>query len=189
MKGLGVGEETAMSGKETAGITPEDAEQETTEGKLDFLKRVLPFRGLGDLELSEIARTMDAKRFPPREVIIQRGVQGKSFYLIRSGLVKVYLLDDEGKEVVLGFLGEGDCFGEISLLTQGPTTAHIQTMEETVTLAQDKEAFLLSNHIDPADLSTRQKQLLKEAFWAVSQLQKTTRSLLNVKGEDEGFRM
>jgi CBS domain-containing protein len=51
-------------------------------------------------------------------------------------------LDGEGKEIVLGFLGEGDCFGEISLLTRGPTTANIQTMEETVTLTQSKEAFL-----------------------------------------------
>lgn len=90
-----------MTDKEAAGLTPEDAGQESNESKLDFLKRVLPFKRLGDLELLEIARTMDAKRFPPREVIIQRGVSGKNFFLIRSGLVKVYLLDDEGNEVVL----------------------------------------------------------------------------------------
>ena len=47
----------------------------------------------------------------------------------------------------------------------------------------------LSNHIDPVELSSRQKQLLKEAFWAVSQLQKTTRNLLKVRGDDEAFRM
>jgi signal-transduction protein with cAMP-binding, CBS, and nucleotidyltransferase domain len=38
----------------------------------------------------------------------------------------------------------------------------------------------LGNHIDPVDLSTRQKQLLKEAFWAVAQLQKVTKSTLKV---------
>jgi CBS domain-containing protein len=53
-------------------------------------------------------------------------------------------------------------------------------------LDQGKE---LSNHIDPTELSTRQKQLLKEAFWAVSQLQRTTRNILKVKGDDEGFGM
>jgi CBS domain-containing protein len=53
-------------------------------------------------------------------------------------------------------------------------------------LDQGKE---LSNHIDPQALSTRQKQLLKESFWAVSQLQKTARGLLNVKSEDDGLRM
>jgi CBS domain-containing protein len=46
----------------------------------------------------------------------------------------------------------------------------------------------LSNHIDPSDLSTRQKQLLKEAFWAVSQLQKITRGLLKVEDKELGIR-
>jgi len=42
------------------------------------------------------------------------------------------------------------------------------------------------SHINPAELSTRQKQLLKEAFLAVSQLQKTTRSILRVESQEFG---
>ena len=130
------------TGKEGESLSIQGFSEESNEGRLPFLKKILPFKVLGDLELLEIARTLDEKRFPPGEVIIPMGIQGKRFYLIKSGLVKVYLLDEEGKEIVLGFLGEGDCFGEISLLTQGPTTANIQTMEETLTLAQGKEDFL-----------------------------------------------
>ena len=37
-----------------------------------------------------------------------------------------------------------------------------------------------SNYLDPALLSTRQKQLLKEAFLAVSELQKTTKGILDI---------
>jgi hypothetical protein len=36
------------------------------------------------------------------------------------------------------------------------------------------------------ELSTRQKQVLKEAFMAISQLQKTTRQVLKVEGQDLG---
>ncbi len=115
---------------------------ESDKSKLLFLKKTLPFRDLGDPELLEIAKTVDLKRFPPGEVIISMGSQGKNFYLITSGLAKVYLTEQEGNEVVLGFLGEGDCFGEISLLTRGPTTANIQAMEETLAMVQAKEAFL-----------------------------------------------
>lgn len=43
------------------------------------------------------------------------------------------------------------------------------------------------NHLDPALLSNKQKQLLKEVFWAVSQLQKTTRNILNMRDEAPGF--
>jgi CBS domain-containing protein len=37
------------------------------------------------------------------------------------------------------------------------------------------------NYVSPADLSLRQKQLLKEAFWTVSELQKKTKEVLKVE--------
>jgi CBS domain-containing protein len=37
------------------------------------------------------------------------------------------------------------------------------------------------SYIDPQDFSTRQKQILKEAFWAVSELQKKTKEALKVE--------
>jgi len=37
-----------------------------------------------------------------------------------------------------------------------------------------------SNYLEPASLSTRQKQLLKEAFLAVSDLQKLTKGILGI---------
>jgi CRP-like cAMP-binding protein len=44
---------------------------------------------------------------------------------VRTGLVKVYLHED-GKETLLGFLGEGDCFGEMALLNKEATTANVE---------------------------------------------------------------
>jgi CBS domain-containing protein len=41
-----------------------------------------------------------------------------------------------------------------------------------------------SNNINPSSLTTRQKQLLKDAFLAVSELQKTTKNLLKVTDRD-----
>ncbi len=37
------------------------------------------------------------------------------------------------------------------------------------------------NYVNPAELSLRQKQLLKEAFWTVSELQKKTKEALKVE--------
>jgi CBS domain-containing protein len=36
------------------------------------------------------------------------------------------------------------------------------------------------NYVNPTDLSLRQKQLLKDAFWTVSELQKRTKEVLKV---------
>ena len=48
-------------------------------------------------------------------------------------------------------------------------------------LADMEQGRELSHHNDPGSLSTRQKQLLKEAFLAVSQLQKTLQALLRIE--------
>jgi len=130
-------------------MSPEDivfkpiaADEAAPADKASFLRNTLPFNSLEDTEREEISKGMHWERFSPGDVIIKQGAQGSTFYVIRSGLVRVFLLDDEGKETVLGFLGEGDCFGEISLLTQGPTTSNVQSLEDTLCLAQQKESFL-----------------------------------------------
>ena len=138
----GNGGEKRTTEREKESLSKQGLLEESSEGRLPFLKKILPFKMLGDLELLEIAGTMVEKRVPAGEVVIPMGIQGERFYLIKSGLVKVYLLDEEGKEIVLGFLGEGDCCGEISLLTRGPTTAKVQAMEETFMLSQGREDFL-----------------------------------------------
>ena len=121
----------------------------TEEDKIKFLKNIVPFMSLDDADLQEIAGTVDLSNFPPKEIIIRQGTQGTNFYVIHSGLVKVSLKDKDDKEKVIGFLGEGDCFGEISLLSQGPTTADIQAVEDTVCMIQGGEQFLQMTHKHP----------------------------------------
>jgi CBS domain-containing protein len=117
-------------------------EEESAESNLRFLSMIHPFTSLNEIDLGEIAATMGLRRFSAGELIIKQGGSGEHFYIVKSGLVKVYLLDEEGKETLLGFLGEGDCFGEIALLSRGPTTAYIQAAEQTIGLIQSKETFL-----------------------------------------------
>jgi CBS domain-containing protein len=109
---------------------------------IDLLKGVIPFNSLGEEGLCEIAATMEWTNLPRDTLIIPQGSRGLHFYLIKSGLVKVYLLDETGKETTIGFLGEADCFGEISLLTDGPTTTNVRTIEHTVCLVQHRDDFL-----------------------------------------------
>jgi CBS domain-containing protein len=85
---------------------------------------------------------MEWREFRPGLIVIRQGAPGAHFFVIRTGLVKVYLLED-GKETLLGFLGEGDCFGEMALLNRETTTANVETVEETLCLAQPEEDFLV----------------------------------------------
>jgi CBS domain-containing protein len=112
------------------------------EKEIFFLASLLPFSQITENELIELSQGLRKENFPSHTLIIRQQSKGYSFYIIRSGLVKVFLVDEKGEEKVLGFLGEGDCFGEIALLTEGLTTASILTMEETVCFTQEKQDFL-----------------------------------------------
>jgi cAMP-dependent protein kinase regulator len=68
-------------------------------------------------------------------------------YLIASGDVKVYTRGNAGT-VYLANLGEGDFFGEVSVLTGKPRTATITASQRTELLRLDKEKLdgVLSKH-------------------------------------------
>lgn len=118
-----------------------------------FLRRIVPFSVLNDDDLKQIAATMERQLFPPKTTIIRQGYSGQNFYVIVTGLARVSFSDEDGTDTVVGFLGEGDCFGEMSLITGELTTAGIETLEETICLVQRGDAFLQMTRLYPDFLS------------------------------------
>ena len=61
--------------------------------------------------------------------------------MVASGQVKVVLIGEDGREVILSVLGEGTFFGEMALLDDEPRSAHVIAMEDSVVLALRREDF------------------------------------------------
>jgi CRP/FNR family transcriptional regulator, cyclic AMP receptor protein len=70
-----------------------------------------------------------------------QGDRGDALYLLASGQVKVVLIGDDGREVILSVLGSGSFFGEMALLDDEPRSAHVVAMEESVLLQLRREDF------------------------------------------------
>ena len=98
------------------------------------------FEVLGDKERAALVREMELESHEEGSVIISEGDPGDSMYVISSGEVKVYTRGS-GKSgaVYLAKLGEGDFFGEVSVLTGKPRTATITASRPTELLRLDKE--------------------------------------------------
>lgn len=96
------------------------------------------FEMLSDEEREAVVREMDVESHDEGSVIINEGDPGSSMYLIASGEVKVYTRGTAGT-VYLARLGEGDFFGEVSVLTGKPRTATITASQRTELLRLDKE--------------------------------------------------
>ena len=117
---------------------------EETAGKSDPLfSRPVPksplFEVLTEEERDALVREMDLESHDEGSVIISEGQPGSSMYVIASGEVKVFTLGATGEAIYLAKLGEGEFFGEVSMLTGKPRTATITASQRTELLRLDKE--------------------------------------------------
>jgi cAMP-dependent protein kinase regulator len=96
------------------------------------------FEVLSDEERDALVREMEGETHNEGDIIISEGDTGSSMYLIASGEVKVYTRGSTGAPVYLARLGEGDFFGEVSVLSGKPRTATITAAQRTELLRLDK---------------------------------------------------
>ena len=96
------------------------------------------FEVLSEPEREAIITEMEVETHDEGSVVINEGDPGSSMYIIASGAVKVYTRGTSGL-LYLAQLGEGDFFGEVSVLTGKPRTATITAAQRTELLRLDKE--------------------------------------------------
>ena len=80
------------------------------------------------------------RHYPKHAVIITEGDPSDSIYVILSGRVKVFLSDDDGREVVLDEHGPGTYVGEMAL-DEGPRSASVMTLEPCALAVVSGKAF------------------------------------------------
>jgi cAMP-dependent protein kinase regulator len=83
------------------------------------------FPDFSDDELVAVMSGLQLVAFGPGELVVAEGEPGDSLFLVTSGSVKAWIRNREGRYVLVRRLGEGDFFGEISVLTGSPRTATI----------------------------------------------------------------
>ncbi len=91
----------------------------------DFLSTVPLFRELERSAVRGFAEVTREQRFAKGALIVSEGDAGDALYVVRSGEVKVVLVGDDGREVILQVLGVGDHFGELALIDGRPRSAHV----------------------------------------------------------------
>jgi CRP/FNR family transcriptional regulator, cyclic AMP receptor protein len=89
------------------------------------------FAGLDDAERSALEACLHVRSYPGRVTIINEGDLSHSLYLVLEGSVKVYVSDEDGREVVLCTQGPGEYFGEVALVDDAPRSASVITLAHT----------------------------------------------------------
>lgn len=110
-----------------------------------MLRNIPLFADLDDAEMEFLSHRAVTRQYPRNTIFITEGDYSDSLYCILSGRVKVFLNDDEGKEVILNVQGPGEYFGELALLDSGPRSASVMALEKcrlSVISKADFEDFL-----------------------------------------------
>jgi len=103
----------------------------TSVERLLFVQGVPIFQELRDDFLVRLAAVMDEVEFPINHRIFTEGEEGRSLYIVVSGLVKVHIggggnLLGGDRELVR--LQQGATFGEMSLFDAEPRSASVTTL-------------------------------------------------------------
>lgn len=101
------------------------------------LAKQVPFLAVLDEDtLEELAASLAEERVAAGQTLFAEGTNGETFYLVRSGRLR---LTRSGEK--LAELGPGEYLGEGALLTDAPRSASALAVEDTVVLGMTRASF------------------------------------------------
>jgi CRP/FNR family cyclic AMP-dependent transcriptional regulator len=107
-----------------------------------------PSLALSTDHLPALLRTLAARGRPSRyrkgTLLIEEGDHADTLFIVLSGRVKAYSIDERDREIVYGVYGPGEYLGEMSL-DGGPRSASVITLEPTVCVVVTRQT--LREHI------------------------------------------
>lgn len=161
--------------------------------------RNLPlFSGLDDVELEKLSKVASRKRVERGASVVRAGEVTDSLYILLSGRAKVTNTDEEGREIILAWLGPSEFFGEMGLLDGSPRSANVVAAEACELMFLSKDAFqrcLQDNFQVAQRLMKILVQRLREADRKIESLAlldvygRVARLLLDMSEEVDGLRV
>jgi CRP-like cAMP-binding protein len=96
--------------------------------RLESLKSILYFSGLGRAELESIRKLVFEKAADRAETVLLESESAENLYFVASGAVKVFKTSAEGKEQILSIVRPGEAFNDVPIFDGGPNPASARTM-------------------------------------------------------------
>ncbi|MDA0273526.1 MAG: cAMP-activated global transcriptional regulator CRP [Proteobacteria bacterium] len=120
--------------------------------------------------MDEFLSSAHKRRYPRASTIIFAGEESDSIFYITKGSVTVLIEDENGREIIVAYLNEGDFFGEMAMFGEGTRTAWIKAKTECEVAELGYQKFI--------ELSQRDTGMLYElATQLADRLGKTTQKV------------
>lgn len=107
-----------------------------------MLAEVPIFELLDENERLALAQMMDCREFKAGATLFEYGDPGGEIYIIRSGVIEVFVVNPEGEKIIIAEDTHGDVVGELSFLDGGHRTATAFAREDTQALSMHRNGLL-----------------------------------------------
>ena len=114
-----------------------------------FLNSVPAYSKLSDRALSSIAASSHIRRIPKGYVLFSQSEVADAVYVVRSGCIALILTTSNGRELIINEMRAGDCFGELSLLTDHSRSTGAMAREDTHVISIPRDEFLRELAAEP----------------------------------------
>jgi CRP/FNR family transcriptional regulator, cyclic AMP receptor protein len=118
----------------------------------ESLSRVPLFKRLNAEELEQLAAEVDQVRYADGQTIFSEHDRGDALYVVETGSVRIWVLDEDVQPVTLAELREGEFFGELAVLDRGERSTSATAMGDILLhrLSSDDFQKFLMDHPDCA---------------------------------------
>lgn len=89
------------------------------------------FQGLSREQHQELARITVEQEYDRGQTIFSEGDEASGFYVVVSGLIKIYKLSPDGKEQILHLFGPGEPFAEVAVFAGSSFPAHALALKKS----------------------------------------------------------
>jgi CRP-like cAMP-binding protein len=108
---------------------------------IELLGKSVLFNRLDDTQLTTLAAKLRPVSFKRNQVIYLKNEPGDGLYLIRTGRVKISVINTDGKDLIINIYGQGEVHGEMSVFDGLPRSANASAIEAGESLLLSRQAF------------------------------------------------
>lgn len=109
-----------------------------------LLKKKRNFEFMNELLLQQLVDNMSVFRFKKGETVLTQGKRTKSFFILITGKVSVFV----DKKYLYALNRTGDVVGELSFITQNPCSATVKASDDVGLVAIDRELLKKVNKVE-----------------------------------------